>query len=186
VELLTTTNEADANRLARDFESSTSDDRRSIGDSCAARRTMVEALDLSQTSASSWPPRGGTQGHWLVASRLVEEFFRPTVLIALEGGQGKGSGRSIAGFDLTQESEGVGTFLLRFGGHRSAAGLTIERDRVLSSRSSSTRWPASSSPRTTSSRSATWTRGSAERRRDSLEALLRHIEPCGVGNPARC
>ena len=67
----------------------------------------------------------------IVASRLVERYYRPTVLIAAEdGGVGRGSGRSIAGVDLYGALAECRDCLERFGGHRMAAGLSIKLDRV--------------------------------------------------------
>ena len=66
----------------------------------------------------------------IVASRLAERSGRPVVLIALDGDTGKGSGRSIDAFDLLGGLTACGGHLLRFGGHRAAAGLEIERGRV--------------------------------------------------------
>jgi single-stranded-DNA-specific exonuclease len=67
----------------------------------------------------------------IVASRLVERYYRPTVLIAAEeGGVGRGSGRSIAGLDLYDALASCSDCLERFGGHRMAAGLSIKLDRV--------------------------------------------------------
>lgn len=66
----------------------------------------------------------------IVASRLVERYYRPVVLIALEGGKGKGSARSILGFHLYRALQGCAGYLEGFGGHECAAGLTIATDRV--------------------------------------------------------
>jgi single-stranded-DNA-specific exonuclease len=66
----------------------------------------------------------------IVASRLAERYHRPVVLIALDGGLGKGSGRSIDAFDLLGGLTACGGHLRRFGGHRAAAGLEIEGRRV--------------------------------------------------------
>lgn len=66
----------------------------------------------------------------IVASRLVERYGRPTVLIALDEGKGKGSGRSIRGFHLYQGLAACAGHLLGFGGHEYAAGLSIEMERV--------------------------------------------------------
>jgi single-stranded-DNA-specific exonuclease len=66
----------------------------------------------------------------IVASRLVEQHRRPVVLIALSGDTGKGSGRSIDAFDLLAGLTACGGHLARFGGHRAAAGLEIERTRL--------------------------------------------------------
>lgn len=62
----------------------------------------------------------------IVASRLVDIFHRPTILISLRNGCGKGSGRSIPGFHLYDALSACSDHLLRFGGHKYAAGLTIK------------------------------------------------------------
>jgi single-stranded-DNA-specific exonuclease len=66
----------------------------------------------------------------IVASRLAERHHCPFVLVALEGATGRGSGRSIAGFDLLGGLNDCAGHLLRHGGHRAAAGLEIERERL--------------------------------------------------------
>ena len=63
----------------------------------------------------------------IVAARIAERHHRPCVLIALEGEEGTGSGRSIAGFDLLGGLHAASETLQRYGGHRAAAGLTIAR-----------------------------------------------------------
>lgn len=62
----------------------------------------------------------------IVASRVVERFYRPTVVIALKDGVGKGSGRSIEAFHLFNALFGCAGLLTRFGGHQHAAGLTLD------------------------------------------------------------
>ncbi|HSZ69189.1 MAG TPA: single-stranded-DNA-specific exonuclease RecJ [Solirubrobacteraceae bacterium] len=66
----------------------------------------------------------------IVASRLVERHHRPFVLIALDGDTGRGSGRSIEDFDLLGALHASAGHLLRYGGHRAAAGLEIARERL--------------------------------------------------------
>jgi single-stranded-DNA-specific exonuclease len=66
----------------------------------------------------------------IVAARLAERHHRPVVLIALDGDTGKGSGRSIERFDLLGGLTACRGYLLRYGGHRAAAGVEIERGRV--------------------------------------------------------
>lgn len=66
----------------------------------------------------------------IVASRLVERFHRPTVLIAIDHGVGKGSARSIAGFHLFKSFQHCAALLGGFGGHEFAAGLSIDPQRV--------------------------------------------------------
>jgi len=77
-------------------------------------------------AAVGWHP--GVIG--IVASRIAERHHRPAVLIALDGDEGTGSGRSIPAFDLLAGLHAAGAELLRHGGHRAAAGLTIARGRV--------------------------------------------------------
>ena len=77
-------------------------------------------------ASERWHP--GVVG--IVASKLVEEYGRPTVLIGLEGDTGKGSGRSIAAFHLYNALVACQEFLAGFGGHEHAAGIRIQRQQV--------------------------------------------------------
>ena len=77
-------------------------------------------------AAEDWHP--GVIG--IVAARIAERHHRPTVLIALEGQEGTGSGRSIPAFDLLGGLTAASWHLDRYGGHRAAAGLTIARSAV--------------------------------------------------------
>lgn len=61
----------------------------------------------------------------VVASRLVDKYYRPTILISLKDGLGKGSGRSIKGFNLFNALNECSDLLLKFGGHELAAGLGL-------------------------------------------------------------
>ncbi|HSY74054.1 MAG TPA: single-stranded-DNA-specific exonuclease RecJ [Dongiaceae bacterium] len=61
----------------------------------------------------------------IVASRVLQEFYRPTIIIGGENGEMRGSGRSIAGFDLAAALRECNEFLVRHGGHAMAAGLSI-------------------------------------------------------------
>jgi single-stranded-DNA-specific exonuclease len=119
----------------------------------------------------------------IVASRIVEEFGRPTVLIGLKDGEGKGSGRSISAFDLHSGLRECSDLLLRFGGHRSAAGLTIAEAQVpafarrFNEVARSRLAPDDLVPEVKVDLEITLDQASAE-----LEALLKHFEPFGVGN----
>lgn len=68
----------------------------------------------------------------IVASRLVERFHRPVVLIALENGIGKGSARSVRGFHLFKGFQHCSQHLMGFGGHQYAAGLSIDQGAICS------------------------------------------------------
>lgn len=66
----------------------------------------------------------------IVAAKIQERYYRPTVIIALEGEEGSGSARSIPGFDLFSAISRCSSSLSRFGGHKAAAGLSIDRGRI--------------------------------------------------------
>jgi len=85
----------------------------------AGRHSLVLA-------AEDWHP--GVIG--IVASRLVERYYRPTVMIALADGVGKGSARSIRGFHLFAALGRAASGLDSFGGHAAAAGLSLKAARV--------------------------------------------------------
>jgi single-stranded-DNA-specific exonuclease len=71
----------------------------------------------------------------IVASKIVERFFRPTVMISLSNGQGQGSARSISGFHLARALGSCSQHLLAYGGHEMAAGLKIDTERLADFRS---------------------------------------------------
>jgi single-stranded-DNA-specific exonuclease len=92
---------------------------------------VLEASPAEQThsivlAGENWHP--GVIG--IVASRLVERFHRPTVLISLDGEGGKGSARSIRGFHLFRELQACAQHLDTFGGHEMAAGLSLASGQV--------------------------------------------------------
>ena len=96
----------------------------------ALQQAEERGLDapLVWAAGEGWHP--GVVG--IVAARLKEATHRPAIVIGLDGGIGKGSGRSVEGVDLgaaIQRLAGEG-LLLKGGGHRMAAGLTVEGDRI--------------------------------------------------------
>jgi single-stranded-DNA-specific exonuclease len=156
-------------------------DRRILDE--AMRR--VERLDLDATygivlADQSWHP--GVIG--IVASRVVEQTSRPTFLIALHDGVGKGSGRSIPAFDLHAALADCGDLLVKHGGHRAAAGLTVEAARV---GEFAARFNDVALDRLKPDDLVRELRVDLELpladATDDLEKLLRHLEPFGVGNP---
>jgi len=66
----------------------------------------------------------------IVAARVLQEFYRPTIIIGGEGEAWRGSGRSIAGFDLAAALRECDDLLIKHGGHAMAAGLTIAPDKI--------------------------------------------------------
>jgi single-stranded-DNA-specific exonuclease len=100
-----------------------------LGEAERARGELPEQLGDAPglvLAGEGWHP--GVVG--IVASRVVERFHRPAVLIAMENGAGKGSGRSIEGFHLYDALSACSGHLSRFGGHRHAAGVTVGRAQV--------------------------------------------------------
>ncbi len=81
-------------------------------------------------SSPRWHP--GVLG--IVASRLVDRYYRPVLLITLDGAEGKGSGRSISGFHLYDALTHCGDLLNKFGGHAQAVGFSLPVDRLASFR----------------------------------------------------
>ncbi|HET7373594.1 MAG TPA: DHHA1 domain-containing protein, partial [Gemmatimonadaceae bacterium] len=186
VDLLLATSDQQANPIARELEELNAKRQELDRSTLERARTLVQQLDLSTTygivlAEEGWHP--GVIG--IVASRIVEEFGRPAVLIALEGEQGKGSGRSISAFDLHAGLSECRSLLLRFGGHRSAAGITIAADRV---REFAARFNEIAASRLTENDLVPELRVDLElpfeQANDELEVLLRYLEPCGIGNPS--
>jgi len=132
VELLTTTDIARARELALDL------DRENRARQGIEERILHHAIatveswpDLCERrsivlASAEWHP--GVIG--IVASRIVERFHRPTFLIALDGEKGKGSGRSPKMFHLYEGLKACAELLDGYGGHRQAAGLSIQASRV--------------------------------------------------------
>lgn len=130
--LLACTDAAEAARLAAQLEA-LNEERRAI--EAAVREEALAQAERRGTdgplvwaAAEGWHP--GVIG--IVAARLKEATDRPAVVIALDGAEGKGSGRSVAGIDLGAAVQRLAAegWLARGGGHRTAAGLTVARDRL--------------------------------------------------------
>ncbi|MFL5558082.1 MAG: single-stranded-DNA-specific exonuclease RecJ [Gemmatimonadaceae bacterium] len=185
VELLLTEDEHQANVIARELEELNRRRQEIDHATLEQARERVLAMDLDEMFSivladDSWHP--GVVG--IVASRLVEEFGRPTVLIALTGDLGKGSGRSIPKFDLHGALGQAREHLLRYGGHRVAAGVTIARDKVpdfaarFNEIARSQLTPADLVPEIRVDLEV-----SIEGLDARIESLFRHFEPFGIGNP---
>ena len=186
VELLLTDSEPKANRIARELEEMNRRRQEIDRATLEQARKKIDALDLDDTygivlAEQGWHP--GVIG--IVASRIVEETGRPAVLVALDGEEGKGSGRAPGPFDLHAGLSECRDLLVRFGGHRAAAGVTIRADRVDEfakrfnevARSKLRREDLQPELRIDAEISI-------DDVSDELESVLRHFEPFGVGNPS--
>ena len=76
----------------------------------------------------------------IVASKIVDAFYRPTIVLSIEDGVAHGSCRSIPGFDMLAALESCAPMMLRFGGHKQAAGLQIEAARIKEFRQAINEW----------------------------------------------
>jgi single-stranded-DNA-specific exonuclease len=123
---------AEAKELAELLESENLRRQQEEADILAAARRKVEtdpdvgAHALLIVWGDSW--HRGVIG--IVASKLVDAFHRPAIVLSVEGDVAHGSGRSIPGFDLLAALEHCGDLFTRFGGHRHAAGMTIDSGRL--------------------------------------------------------
>jgi single-stranded-DNA-specific exonuclease len=127
VELLTTHSNEVALRIARELDENNRQ-RRAIeaevlAQALAQAEARVNARECYSLVVAGEGWHAGVLG--IVASRLVERFYRPTVVIGIDGGSGKGSARSIRGFHLVEALRGSAVYLEKFGGHEYAAGLAI-------------------------------------------------------------
>ncbi len=132
VRLLTTDSEQEALDIAELLEKENRN-RRNIDE-----ETFKEAIEQVEAyfdpekdpvlvlSSEGWHP--GVIG--IVASRVVERYYRPTVMISTDDGIGKGSARSIPGFNIYDALKTCSDLMLGFGGHKYAAGLSIESQNI--------------------------------------------------------
>ncbi|MBM4193544.1 MAG: single-stranded-DNA-specific exonuclease RecJ [Gemmatimonadetes bacterium] len=186
VELLLADDEATANTIARECEERNRE--RQDLDRATLEQVMrrVDALEADASwgiaiADRAWHP--GVIG--IVASRVVETTGRPTFLIAVQDGVGKGSGRSVPAFDLHAALGACADLLDKHGGHRAAAGLTIQEARV---EAFAERFNAVAQAQLTTDDLRRTVHLDLElplgEATAELERLLRHVEPFGVANPA--
>ena len=185
VELLLTDDPAEANEIARELEEL--NQRRQSLDRTTLDEAMraVDAIDLDDTFGLVIAKQGWHAGViGIVASRIVEQVSRPVVMVALEGETGKGSGRSISAFDLHAGLSECREHLVRFGGHRAAAGITVETKLVPTLQA---HFNAVARERLTADDLVPEQRIDLEvvvdDLTDDLEKMLQYFEPHGLGNP---
>ena len=138
VELFLTDDEARAAEIANELSRANGErratEREVANEAEVALRELPDELREASglvVAGEGWHP--GVIG--IVASRLVERHHRPVVVISLEAdGSGRGSGRSIPGFDLLAGLEACSDFLGSFGGHKAAAGLELKAGELASFR----------------------------------------------------
>lgn len=185
--LLLTDDPAEAATLAGQLE--TWNERRQELD----QRILDEAVEMIEGSnalrdawalvlaSERWHP--GVIG--IVASRLVERYGKPAILVAWDADVGRGSGRSVPALHLFEALAQTAARLERFGGHRMAAGLTVRRDAFAAFRDDFIR---AVEQRVTADDLVPSQRVDLELPLAAVDERLgrwsRHLEPCGAGNPA--
>jgi single-stranded-DNA-specific exonuclease len=132
VELMITKDKNQALELAQILETE-NHNRRKIDENTfdSALEIVENSLDLSEDLAiilhqEKWHP--GVIG--IVASRLVEKYYRPTIMLTTVDGIAKGSARSISNFNIYEALKKCEDLLIHFGGHQAAAGLAVEVDKI--------------------------------------------------------
>lgn len=132
VNLLITDNLQTARELAQVLETENYERRKIDVDTYdAALQLVEETVDLDNEIAiilhqEEWHP--GVIG--IVASRLVEKYYRPTIMLTTIDGVAKGSARSITNFNIYDALQKCEDMLIHFGGHQAAAGLAVEIDKL--------------------------------------------------------
>src|SRR4051795_609646 len=133
VELMLTDDPDRAASIAAELDKANAErrwaERKVVEGAEAARRVLPPELKDAPAlvlAGEDWHP--GVVG--IAASRMVERYFRPTILLSVDGDRAKGSARSIPGFDLVAALDATAEHLTRYGGHRAAAGLELEADRL--------------------------------------------------------
>jgi single-stranded-DNA-specific exonuclease len=132
VRLLTSEDPLEAEELAGILEEENRNRRKIDEDTFASAQQLAEEeYDLDTCSSlvlhqEHWHP--GVVG--IVASRMVEKYYKPAIMMATVDGVAKGSARSISGFDIYEALRRCEDKIIQFGGHKYAAGLTVEVARL--------------------------------------------------------
>ena len=131
VELLTCDNADKAAELAAELNS-INDERRRLKDEMQAEaEKQLENVDIDNTRVLVVVGENWHQGVLgLVASSIENIYYRPVIVISLSDGIGKGSCRSIPGFNIYEALASCQTVVEQFGGHEGAAGLTIRQENI--------------------------------------------------------
>jgi single-stranded-DNA-specific exonuclease len=108
-------------------------ERRSIDSNITQEALMLIEQDAKQTAHKTtvlFSPKWHKGVIGIVASRLIDTFYRPTVILTESNGFATGSARSVAGYDLYQAIDACSDLLENFGGHKYAAGLTMKLENI--------------------------------------------------------
>lgn len=130
VELLTTDNHAKAMGFATELEKKTKKEKIQDRIYKEAKQQIVDRSLLEKEvivlSSENW--HAGVIG--IVASRILEEYYKPVFLIALKNGEGRASARSVPGYHLFLALQACSQYLVSYGGHEMAAGFKVKEDQI--------------------------------------------------------
>jgi single-stranded-DNA-specific exonuclease len=183
LDLLTCTSADDGARMAAELEAANRERQVATATALSVAReelSRMEELPPALVLAGDYP--AGIVG--LVASRLAEEYRRPSFVIELGEAESRGSGRGLPGFDVLRALAGASELLMRYGGHMQAGGFALEtallpelRDRL---EAAANEQMGSESPPPELFLDATVGPGQVG---PALHEQLQMLEPYGVGNP---
>ena len=132
VELLTTESDEEAMQIAQELDRNNQErreeEKRIQGEAIA---TIEKDIDLERVKGLVVARENWHQGViGIVATRILERYYRPVFLLAINGDEAKGSGRCIAEMNLADSLNACSELLVQHGGHQAAAGLTIKTENI--------------------------------------------------------
>ena len=131
VKLLTTDSYEEALEIAQKLDAANKERQNIERQILDKAKYQMQKVDLAHEKGLILAEEGWHHGViGIVASRIQEQFYRPTILISLDGDMGRGSARSIPEFDIFHALSQCSHLLEKFGGHKAAAGLSITKGNI--------------------------------------------------------
>ncbi len=133
VELLTSDNQVRATRIAEYLNEQNKQRQQ------RERKIFKQACEMITQAGMDHPDRKSivlANESWhagiigIVASRIIDKYYRPTILLNIDDGISRGSGRSVPGFDILEAIKACSEYTEKFGGHSMAAGVTIKSEKI--------------------------------------------------------
>jgi single-stranded-DNA-specific exonuclease len=190
VKMFITSNMEDAQRYAQELDELNKERQELVETIAAEAEQLVLAMPEEETNVLVVAREGWNEGViGIVASRLVEKFYRPTIVLSInqEHGKAKGSARSIAGFNMYEALTECAGILPHYGGHPMAAGMTLAIPDIPELRRRlnelAREWLTAEDYVPITKVDAVCRLADA-----SLETIeqLEHLAPFGIGNPSPC
>ncbi len=184
LELLLTSDSGYARALASNLSDDNQRRQEIEEDTFLEARSMIDEATLVKQSVLVLGKQGWHEGIiGIVASRLVDEFYRPSILLSVKDDIAKGSGRSISGYNITENLEQCSSLLTSFGGHSQAAGLKLPASNIDRLRECINSLAASMDKTIFERKSWYDLSVSFDDLNDDFLFFLKYLEPTGVANP---